>query len=223
MNIDEQFDPSWKAVLNDEMNKPSFVQIGQFLQQKKQQGTIIYPEGNTIFNAFTQTPFDQVKVVLLGQDPYHGEGQAHGLCFSVQDGIKPPPSLINIYKELATDIGKEIPVGGNLSHWAQQGVLMLNASLSVEANAPMSHSKIGWEQFTDAVIKKVSDEKNGIVFILWGQFAQAKEKLIDSSRHTMLKAAHPSPLSAYKGFFGCKHFSKTNAILQAQGEKEIDW
>jgi uracil-DNA glycosylase len=141
----------------------------------------------------------------------------------VQDGIKPPPSLINIYKELATDIGKEIPVGGNLSHWAQQGVLMLNASLSVEANAPMSHSKIGWEQFTDAVIKKVSDEKNGIVFILWGQFAQAKEKLIDSSRHTILKAAHPSPLSAYKGFFGCKHFSKTNAILQAQGEKEIHW
>jgi len=223
MNIDEQFDPSWKAVLNDEMNKPSFVQIGQFLQQKKQQGTIIYPEGNTIFNAFTQTPFDQVKVVLLGQDPYHGEGQAHGLCFSVQDGIKPPPSLVNMYKELATDIGKEIPVGGNLSHWAQQGVLMLNASLSVEANAPMSHSKIGWEQFTDAVIKKVSDEKNGIVFILWGQFAQAKEKLIDSSRHTILKAAHPSPLSAYKGFFGCKHFSKTNAILQAQGEKEIHW
>ena len=223
MNIDEQFDPSWKAVLNDEMNKPSFVQIGQFLQQKKQQGTIIYPEGNTIFNAFTQTPFDQVKVVLLGQDPYHGEGQAHGLCFSVQDGMKPPPSLMNIYKELATDIGKEIPVSGNLLHWAQQGVLMLNVSLSVEANAPMSHSKIGWEQFTDAVIKKVSDDKNGIVFILWGQFAQAKEKLIDSSRHTMLKAAHPSPLSAYKGFFGCKHFSKTNAILQAQGKKEIDW
>ena len=223
MSIDEQFDPSWKAVLNEEMKKPSFVQIGQFLQQKKQQGTIIYPEGNTIFNAFTQTPFDQVKVVLLGQDPYHGEGQAHGLCFSVQDGIKPPPSLMNIYKELATDIGEEIPVSGNLSHWAQQGVLMLNASLSVEANAPMSHSKIGWEQFTDAVIKKVSDEKNGIVFILWGQFAQAKEKLIDSSRHTMLKAAHPSPLSAYKGFFGCKHFSKTNAILQAQGKKEIHW
>jgi uracil-DNA glycosylase len=205
------------------MKKPSFVQIGQFLQQKKQQGTIIYPEGNTIFNAFTQTPFDQVKVVLLGQDPYHGEGQAHGLCFSVQDGMKPPPSLMNIYKELATDIGKEIPVSGNLLHWAQQGVLMLNVSLSVEANAPMSHSKIGWEQFTDAVIKKVSDDKNGIVFILWGQFAQAKEKLIDSSRHTMLKAAHPSPLSAYKGFFGCKHFSKTNAILQAQGKKEIDW
>jgi uracil-DNA glycosylase len=223
MNIDEPFDPSWRAVLNDEMNKPSFVQIGQFLQQKKQQGKIIYPEANLVFNAFKLTSFDQVKVVLLGQDPYHGAGQAHGLCFSVQDGIKPPPSLMNMYKELATDIGKEIPVGGNLSHWALQGVLMLNASLTVEANAPMSHSKIGWDQFTDAVIKKVSDEKNGIVFILWGQFAQAKEKLIDISRHTILKAAHPSPLSAYKGFFGCKHFSKTNTILQAQGEKEIHW
>ncbi len=221
--MDVQIEASWKAALKEEFEKPYFSQIVQFLKQEKQKGKIIYPEGKNIFNAFTQTPFDQVKVLLLGQDPYHGAGQAHGLCFSVQDGIKPPPSLMNIYKELAEDIGKEIPAGGNLLHWAQQGVLMLNASLTVEANTPMSHSKIGWEQFTDAVIKKVSDEKNGIVFILWGRFAQEKEKLIDSSRHTILKAAHPSPFSAYNGFFGCKHFSKTNAILKAQGKKEIQW
>ena len=221
--MDVQIEASWKAALKEEFEKPYFSQIVQFLKQEKQKGKIIYPEGKNIFNAFTQTPFDQVKVLLLGQDPYHGAGQAHGLCFSVQDGIKPPPSLMNMYKELADDIGKEIPAGGNLLHWAQQGVLMLNASLTVEANTPMSHSKIGWEQFTDAVIKKVSDEKNGIVFILWGRFAQEKEKLIDSSRHTILKAAHPSPFSAYNGFFGCKHFSKTNAILKAQGKKEIQW
>ena len=221
--MDVQIEASWKAALKEEFEKPYFSQIVQFLKQEKQKGKIIYPEGKNIFNAFTQTPFDQMKVLLLGQDPYHGAGQAHGLCFSVQDGIKPPPSLMNIYKELAEDIGKEIPAGGNLLHWAQQGVLMLNASLTVEANTPMSHSKIGWEQFTDAVIKKVSDEKNGIVFILWGRFAQEKEKLIDSSRHTILKAAHPSPFSAYNGFFGCKHFSKTNAILKAQGKKEIQW
>ncbi len=221
--MDVQIEASWKAALKEEFEKPYFSQIVQFLKQEKQKGKIIYPEGKNIFNAFTQTPFDQMKVLLLGQDPYHGAGQAHGLCFSVQDGIKPPPSLMNIYKELAEDIGKEIPAGGNLLHWAQQGVLMLNASLTVEANTPMSHSKIGWEQFTDAVIKKVSDEKNGIVFILWGRFAQEKEKLIDSSRNTILKAAHPSPFSAYNGFFGCKHFSKTNAILKAQGKKEIQW
>ncbi|GBL35508.1 uracil-DNA glycosylase 2 [Filimonas sp.] len=218
-----QIEESWKTTLKEEFEKPYFEGIVKFLKQEKQKGKIIYPEGKNLFNAFTQTPFDRVKVMLLGQDPYHGAGQAHGLCFSVQDGIKTPPSLVNIYKELKEDIGKEIPASGNLLHWAQQGVLMLNASLTVEANTPMSHSKIGWAQFTDAVIKKVSDEKEGIIFILWGGFAQQKESLIDSSKHIILKAAHPSPLSAYNGFFGCKHFSKTNALLKGQGKTEIAW
>ncbi len=221
MNV--QIEESWKQALKEEFEKPYFSDIVQFLKQEKQKGKIIYPEGKNIFNAFTQTPFDQVKVLLLGQDPYHGAGQAHGLCFSVQDGIKPPPSLMNMYKELHDDIGKEIPAGGNLIHWAQQGVLMLNASLTVEANTPMSHSKIGWAQFTDAVIKKVSDEKSGIVFLLWGRFAQEKENLIDGAKHSILKAAHPSPFSAYNGFFGCKHFSRTNALLKGLGKTEITW
>ncbi|HOZ52639.1 MAG TPA: uracil-DNA glycosylase, partial [Chitinophagaceae bacterium] len=161
-------EPSWKLVLQDEFDQPYFTNIIQFLKQEKLKGKIIYPEGKNIFNAFEQTPFDNVNVLILGQDPYHGIGQAHGLCFSVQDGIKPPPSLMNIYKELNDDIGKAIPTSGNLLHWAQQGVLMLNASLTVEANTPMSHSKIGWERFTNAVIQKLSDQKQGLVFILWG-------------------------------------------------------
>jgi len=216
-------EPSWKLVLQDEFDQPYFTNIIQFLKQEKLKGKIIYPEGKNIFNAFEQTPFDNVNVLILGQDPYHGIGQAHGLCFSVQDGIKPPPSLMNIYKELNDDIGKAIPTSGNLLHWAQQGVLMLNASLTVEANTPMSHSKIGWERFTNAVIQKLSDQKQGLVFILWGRFAQEKELYIDGSKHTILKAAHPSPFSAYNGFFGCKHFSKTNEILLSQGKKAIEW
>lgn len=214
---------SWKTRLQDQFDQPYFEQIVRFLKSEKNAGKTIYPPGPLIFNAFDQTPFDQVKVLLLGQDPYHGPGQAHGLCFSVQDGIKPPPSLMNIYKELHDDTGKDIPSSGNLVHWAQQGVLMLNASLTVEANKPMSHSRIGWEQFTDAVIQRVSDQKEGIVFLLWGRFAQEKQRLIDASRHHILTAAHPSPFSAHNGFFGCRHFSKTNTFLRRQGSTEIAW
>ncbi len=218
-----QIEESWRSVLQDEFDKPYFSAIVQFLKQQKQLGKTIYPEGKWIFNAFTQTPFQEVKVLLLGQDPYHGPGQAHGLCFSVQEGIKHPPSLQNIYKELQADIGKPLSQSGSLLSWAQQGVLMLNASLTVEANSPLSHSKIGWEQLTDAVIQKVSAEKQGIVFLLWGRFAQEKERLIDTSKHYVLKAAHPSPFSAYNGFFGCKHFSTTNQLLKQQGKAEIIW
>lgn len=221
--MDVQIEPSWKAQMQAEFDKPYFTKIVHFIKQEKKSGKVIYPEGSNIFNAFSQTPFNEVKVVLLGQDPYHGQGQAHGLCFSVQDGVKPPPSLMNIYKELHDDLGKEIPTSGNLLHWAKQGVFMLNAALTVEANTPMSHSKIGWGQFTDAVIKKISDEKQGIIFLLWGRFAQEKEILIDASKHHILKAAHPSPLSAYNGFFGCKHFSKTNILLTQQSKKNILW
>lgn len=218
-----QIEEGWKSVLQDEFDKPYFSAILQCLKQQKQLGKTIYPEEKWIFNAFTQTPFQAVKVLLLGQDPYHGPGQAHGLCFSVQEGVKPPPSLQNIYKELQADIAKPMSQSGNLLSWAQQGVLMLNASLTVEANLPLSHSKIGWEQFTDAVIQKVSTEKQGIVFLLWGRFAQEKERLIDTSKHYVLKAAHPSPFSAYNGFFGCKHFSTTNQLLKQQGKAEIVW
>ena len=187
-------------------------------------GKTIYPPGPLIFNAFEQTPFDKVKVVLLGQDPYHGPGQAHGLCFSVQDGVAPPPSLINIFKEIQSDIGITMPSKkGNLTHWAQQGVLLLNAALTVRANEPFSHSKIGWAVFTDAVIQKVSELKTGIVFLLWGKFAQEKQTLIDETKHHVLKAAHPSPFSADKGFFNCRHFSKTNSLLQEQGKDPVDW
>lgn len=221
--MDVQIEQSWKKQLQSEFDKPYFADLVQFIKNEKRLGKIIYPEGKDIFNAFTQTPFNQVKVLLLGQDPYHGQSQAHGLCFSVQDGVKPPPSLMNIFKELHQDIGNEIPNNGNLIHWAQQGVLMLNAALTVVANTPMSHSKIGWGQFTDAVIKKVSDEHHGIVFILWGRFAQEKECFIDTSKHFILKAAHPSPFSAYNGFFGCKHFSRTNVLLKTQGKEEIEW
>ena len=221
--MDVNIEANWKEKCKDEFEKPYFKEIVSFLKIQKQVGKIIYPEGKNIFNAFAQTPFDKVKVLLLGQDPYHGYGQAHGLCFSVQEGIKPPPSLMNIYKELHEDIGKEIPTSGNLIYWAQQGVLMLNASLTVEANAPMSHSKIGWAQFTDAVIQKISAQKEGVIFLLWGRFAHEKENLIDKHKHHILKAAHPSPFSAYNGFFGCKHFSKVNEILRSQGRDEIRW
>jgi len=221
MNI--HIEQSWKEVLQDEFEKPYFSEIMNFLRKEKQQGKVIYPQEKNIFNAFEQTPFDKLQVLLLGQDPYHGVGQAHGLCFSVQDGFKPPPSLVNIFKELKDDVGKEIPSSGNLIHWAKQGVLMLNASLTVEAGNPMSHRKTGWEHFTDAVIRKVSEKKQGVVFILWGRFAQQKEMLIDKSAHVILKAAHPSPFSAYNGFFGCRHFSTTNMILKGQGKIEIIW
>lgn len=221
--VNIQIEDSWKAALIEEFEKPYFVEIRRFLQEEKAAGKIIYPPGSLIFNAFNSTPFEKVRVVILGQDPYHGAGQAHGLCFSVQHGVKPPPSLVNIYKELKDDVGFEIPKHGNLQKWTEQGVFLLNAMLTVEANQPASHQKKGWEEFTNAVIQKLSKERNGLIFILWGNFAQQKAVLIDETKHTILKAAHPSPFSAYNGFFGCKHFSKTNEILKAIGEMEIDW
>lgn len=211
----------WKAVLQEEIEAAYFTNFMQFLQTEKSRNKIIYPAEKDVFNAFLYTPFEQVKVVLLGQDPYHGIGQAHGLCFSVMDGIKIPPSLRNIFKELHHDIGKEIPTNGNLSHWAKQGILMLNTTLTVEENKPMSHANMGWEKFTNAIIRKISEQKKGIVFLLWGKHAQSKIPLIDASKHFILQAAHPSPLSAYQGFFGCKHFSKTNTYLREQGQDSI--
>jgi len=222
--MDIQIEASWKEALKNEFTKAYFLAIVTFLKMEKNAEKIIYPPGKLIFNAFNTTPFNNVKVVLLGQDPYHNPGQAHGLSFSVQDGVKPPPSLVNIFKEIENDLGISMPAGlGNLTHWAQQGVLLLNAMLTVRANEPASHSKIGWMNFTNTVIKKISDEKEGIVFLLWGKFAQEKQLLIDETKHTVLKAAHPSPLSAFSGFFGCRHFSKTNEYLTGKGKSAIDW
>ena len=221
MNV--KIEESWKELLQDEFKKPYFKQIAEHLKTEKEQGKVIYPPGPLIFNAFQQTPVDQVKVVLLGQDPYHGPGQAMGLSFSVNDGVPPPPSLINIFKELHDDVGIPVPGTGNLTKWAQQGVLLLNASLTVRAGEPMSHAKIGWHHFTDTVIQKVSDEKDGLVFLLWGKFAQQKVELVNMKKHHILKAAHPSPLAAHNGFFGCRHFSKTNDYLMKQGKDPIDW
>jgi len=221
MNV--QIEESWKQNLKDEFDKIYFQQIVTFLKAEKSAGKIIYPPGPLIFNAFNKTPFSKVEVVLLGQDPYHNKGQAHGLSFSVPDGIPKPPSLINIFKELESDLGIAPPKNGNLERWAMQGVLLLNASLTVRQNEPGSHSKIGWLQFTDSVISKISDNKKGIVFLLWGKFAQEKQSLIDETKHYVLKAAHPSPFSADKGFFGCRHFSKTNDLLVLQHKKPIDW
>lgn len=221
--LDVKIEPRWKELLKDEFSKPYFQQIVLHLKTERTQGKTIYPPGPFIFNAFDTTPIDNVKVVILGQDPYHGPGQAHGLCFSVQKGIAPPPSLVNIFKELHDDIGITIPNHGNLTHWAQQGVFLLNASLTVRAGEPMSHAKIGWASFTDIVIKKISEQKEHVVFLLWGKFAQDKKILIDESKHLVLKAAHPSPLSAHNGFMGCKHFSKTNAWLMSKGIDPVDW
>ncbi|AHB41314.1 Uracil-DNA glycosylase [candidate division SR1 bacterium RAAC1_SR1_1] len=219
-----QIHSSWKNILRDEFQKPYFEQIKQFLEQEKLAGNIVFPKGSDIFNAFNQTPFDDVKIVILGQDPYHGEGEAHGLCFSVQDGVRVPPSLKNIFKELLTDIpGFVIPVSGNLISWAKQGVFLLNATLTVRKDTPNSHKDAGWQQFTDAVIKKISDEKKGVVFLLWGAYAQGKIGLIDQEKHLVLQAAHPSPFSSYRGFFGCKHFSQTNNFLISQGKQPINW
>jgi len=221
--MDVKIDASWKQILRHEFTKPYFLQVVTHLKTEKATGAVVYPSGSLIFNAFNKTPFDQVKVVILGQDPYHGRGQAHGLSFSVPDGLPSPPSLGNIYKELHKDIGMPIPATGNLSKWAAQGVLLLNAVLTVRANEPASHAKIGWMDFTDAVIRKISDEKKGVIFLLWGKFAQEKQVLIDETKHYVLKASHPSPFSADKGFFGCKHFSRTNELLMMQGLDAIDW
>jgi uracil-DNA glycosylase len=221
--MDVKIEHTWKAVLKDQFTKDYFLQIATFIKTEKAAGKIIFPPGTLMFNAFEKTPFDKVKVVLLGQDPYHNPGQAQGLSFSVPKGIAKPPSLINIFKEIQSDLGIVPSADGNLEKWAEQGVLLLNASLTVRKNEPGSHSKIGWLEFTDAVIRKLSDEKKGIVFLLWGKFAQDKQVLIDEIKHYVLKAAHPSPFSADKGFFGCKHFSKTNEILMQQGIQPIDW
>ena len=221
--MDVKIEESWKKVLKDEFEKAYFQQIVAFIKTEKSAGKIIYPPGPMLFNAFEETPFNKVKVVLLGQDPYHNKGQAHGLSFSVPTGVHPPPSLINIFKELHSDLGIAMPSTGNLEPWALQGLLLLNASLSVRQNEPGSHSKIGWLQFTDTVIRKLSEEKSGIIFLLWGKFAQEKQAIIDESKHFVLKAAHPSPFSADKGFFGCRHFSKTNELLSQQGKLPINW
>ncbi len=215
---------SWKIALADEFQKPYFHALKSFLLAEKKGGYKIFPPGKMIFNAFDTTPFDQVKVVVLGQDPYHGPGQAHGLCFSVQNGIPTPPSLKNIYKELVTDIpGFVTPSHGYLQKWAEQGVLLLNAILTVRAHQAASHRNKGWEEFTDAAIHKLNQEREGLVFILWGGFAKKKASMIDPGKHLILKAAHPSPLSAHNGFFGCKHFSQTNEYLRSRGVAEIDW
>jgi uracil-DNA glycosylase len=216
--------PSWKQALEPEFNKPYFKELVEMLRAEKQSGKKIYPPGSFIFNAFEQTPIDQVRVVLLGQDPYHGPGQAHGMSFSVPHGIKPPPSLVNIFKELKSDIGLvNTPTCGDLTAWAQQGVLLLNASLTVRDNEPNSHANLGWAPFTDAVIETISRTCEHVVFILWGKFAQQKTPLIDQDKHCILASAHPSPFSADKGFFGSKPFSKTNEWLIAQGVDPIDW
>jgi len=217
-----KIEAEWLEILKDEFAKPYFEELKTFLLDEKKLYRI-YPPGNRIFAAFDHTPFSKVKVVILGQDPYHGDGQAHGLCFSVPDGIPVPPSLVNIYKELNSDLGIPIPQTGNLEKWASQGVLLLNATLTVRANQAGSHQRRGWENFTDEVIRRLSAQQSGIVFILWGSYAQAKESMIDTSKHFVLKAVHPSPLSVYRGFFGCRHFSKTNELLKTVGKAPIDW
>jgi len=215
---------SWLKILKDEFDKPYMKALKAFLLTEKEKGYEVYPKGSEIFNALNHTSFEKVKVVLLGQDPYHGPGQAHGLSFSVQKGVTIPPSLKNIYKELASDIpGFVIPSHGNLTKWADEGVLLLNATLTVRAREAGSHQGKGWEIFTNKIISRISEEHEGIVFLLWGRYAQNKTALIDSSKHKILTAAHPSPFSAYNGFFGCNHFSKTNEILKQEGKNPVDW
>ncbi len=215
-------DGTWLEALNDQFASSYFAQLKEFLLEEKSRHTI-YPPGSLIFSAFNHTPFEKVKVVILGQDPYHGPGQAHGLCFSVPDGIGQPPSLQNIFKELHSDLGIPIPRKGNLENWARQGVLLLNATLTVRARQAGSHQNRGWETFTNAAIQKLSEKREHLVFLLWGNYAMAKESLIDTSKHLVLKSAHPSPFSANRGFFGNRHFSKTNQYLRENGIEEIDW
>ena len=222
--MDVKIEQSWKDALAPEFGKPYFEQLVRFLHQEKEAGKLIYPRGSRIFHAFELTPIERVKVVILGQDPYHEPGQAMGLCFSVPDGIQVPPSLVNIIQEINTDLGTAIPKDhGDLSGWADQGVLLLNATLTVRAHQAGSHQRHGWETFTDAAIKALSEHRSGIVFLLWGSYAIAKKALIDPSKHHVLTAPHPSPLSAYRGFFGCRHFSQCNSLLVQQGLEPIDW
>ena len=220
--INPQIHDSWKEILKDEFDKDYFIDLKSFLLEEKKKYRI-YPPGKFIFHAFNSTPFENVKLIIIGQDPYHGTGQAHGLCFSVPFGIKPPPSLVNIFKEIQDDTGVPFPNHGNLEYWAMQGVLLLNATLTVRAGQAGSHQGKGWEEFTNEVIKRLSDKKENLVFLLWGKFAQNKASLIDNTRHHILEAPHPSPFSAHSGFFGCKHFSKANKILADNGKTTIDW
>lgn len=213
---------SWEAALGSEFEKPYFGELWRFLAEERAQHSVFPPEAD-VFSAFHLTPYERVSVLLLGQDPYHDDGQAHGLCFSVRPGIKPPPSLVNMYKEMQTDVGCKAPNHGYLAPWAEQGMLMLNAVLTVRAHTPNSHKDRGWEQFTDAVIKKVNDKPDPVVFVLWGGYAKKKAKLIDGKRHTVIQGTHPSPLSAHQGFFGSKPFSAINAALRTHGKPEINW
>ena len=220
MNV--SIEKSWEKLLKEEFEKEYFSNLANFVKQEYKTHTV-YPKGKDIFKAFNFCPVNEVKIVILGQDPYHGPGQAHGLCFSVPEGTAIPPSLINIYKEINSNLGKEIPKTGNLEHWAKQGVLLLNATLTVRARQAGSHQNKGWESFTDAVIKKISDKKENLVFMLWGSYAQKKGQVIDASKHHILKSPHPSPFSAHTGFLGNKHFSKTNEFLKSKSLKEIEW
>lgn len=222
MEVKPNIEATWYEVLKDQFEEEYFHTLKEFLVGEKK-AYRIYPPGPLIFNAFNTTPFNKVKVVIIGQDPYHGPGQAHGLCFSVPDGIMPPPSLINIFKEISDDLKIPRPASGNLTKWAKQGVLLLNATLTVRAHQAGSHQKKGWERFTDAAIKAVSDKLDNVVFLLWGNYAIAKQSLIDQSKHLVLTSVHPSPLSASRGFFGCHHFSKANQYLQEHGKESIDW
>lgn len=222
MALDVKIEQSWKALLQEEFDKPYFVELTDFVRAEYKSYRI-YPPGSQIFNAFNLCPFDKVKVVIIGQDPYHGPGQAHGLCFSVNDGVPFPPSLRNIFKEVNADTGAPIPQSGNLTRWATQGVLLLNATLTVREHSAGSHQRRGWETFTDSVIRIISEQKSNVVFILWGAYAQSKASLIDSSRHLVLRSVHPSPLSAHAGFFGNHHFSLANDYLVRNGLTSIDW
>lgn len=220
--MDVKIEQGWKACLQEEFDKPYFERLTQFVRQEYAT-TTVYPPGALIFNAFNLCPFDQVRVVIIGQDPYHGPGQAHGLCFSVNDGIPFPPSLVNIFKEVQDDLGTPVPPTGNLSRWARQGVLLLNATLTVRAHQAGSHQRQGWEEFTDAVIRVLNERRDHLVFILWGSYAQKKGAFIDRNRHLVLSSAHPSPLSAYHGFFGNRHFSRANQYLVEHGETPVQW
>lgn len=222
VGMDVKIEASWKRQLADEFEKPYFSELTKFVREEYQAKTI-YPAPAQIFHALDACPFERVRVVILGQDPYHGRGQAHGLCFSVPDGVTPPPSLKNIFAEIHADVGSSIPTSGNLQRWVDQGALLLNATLTVEASKAGSHQGKGWELFTDAIIRRLSEKREGLVFLLWGRYAQQKEALIDAKRHLILKAAHPSPFSAYSGFFGCRHFSKANAYLVENGHEPIVW
>ncbi len=223
MTVDPRIEESWKQELAGEFQQPYFARLKEFLVAERSAGMRFYPPGSLIFNAFACTPFDRVRVVILGQDPYHGPGQAHGLSFSVPQGVPAPPSLVNIFKELKADLGMPVPGHGNLEKWAHQGVLLLNATLTVRPNQAGSHQKRGWETFTDAVIRTLADRREGLVFVLWGRYARSKAPMIDQNRHLVLESPHPSPLSAHNGFFGCRHFSRINTWLSNRGEPEIDW